>query len=266
MKKIIDGRKLSEEVISKLKTKKLKKLGVVLVGENKASQSFIKQKEKACQKAGIGFELFKFSSNIKEEKLKKEVLKISKRKDVSGLIIQLPLPKKIKEEEVLSLIPKEKDVDALSSDSLGEFYQGNFNILPPTVKAVSFVLKKLKTKVKGKNVVLVGSGKLVGRPLSIWFSGKGATVVLINEFSKDISSFTKKADILISGTGKPNLIKGNMIKKGVILIDFGFKNGKGDIDFKSAFEKASFISPVPGGMGPLTVAMILENLVDLKNE
>jgi methylenetetrahydrofolate dehydrogenase (NADP+)/methenyltetrahydrofolate cyclohydrolase len=260
MTKVIDGKKISEGIISKLKTKKPKKLGVVLIGENKASLSFIKQKEIYCKKAGIDFELFKFSPKTKG--IKEKIKEISERKDISGLIIQLPLPKGMKEEEILSLIPQEKDVDVLSSSSLGEFYQGNFNILPPTVRAVSFVLKENKVKIKGKNVVLVGSGNLVGKPLSIWFSKKGATVILINEFTKEISFFTKKADILISGAGKPNLIKGNILKKGVVLIDFGFKNGKGDLDFKSASKKASLISPVPGGMGPLTVAMVLKNLVD----
>ena len=268
---IINGRELSEEILLKLK-KKAKglnsKLAVVLIGENKASEIFTKKKEEACEKAGIDFELFKFSSKVKKEKLKKEILKIAKNPKVSGLIIQLPLPSKIKEEEILNLIPPKKDVDILSGKSLKKFSQGDFDILPPTVGAVSFLLKKFKIKIKGKNVVLVGAGRLVGKPLSIWFLKNKANVTVVNKLVKNISFFTKKADILISGAGEPNLIKGNIVKKGVFVLDFGSGKLKGkikgDVDFKSVSKKASYISPVPGGMGPLTVVMVLENLIKMK--
>ena len=268
--KVINGKKLSEEILLKLKRKAKGlnlKLAIVLVGENKASELFTKKKEEVCKKIGIDFELFKFSSKIKKEKLKREVLKIAKNPKVSGLVVQLPLPKGIKEEEILNLIPLKKDVDVLSEKSLKKFSQGDFNILPPTVRAVSFLLKKFKIKIKGKNVVLVGAGKLVGKPLSVWFLKNKANVTVVDEFVKNISFFTKKADILISGAGEPNLIKGNMVKKGVFVLDFGsgILKGKikGDIDFKGVSKKASYISPVPGGVGPLTVAMVLENLVKI---
>jgi len=283
---IIDGRKLSEEILLKLKRKAKGlnlKLAIVLVGENKASELFTKKKGEACRKIGIDFELFKFSSKVKKERLKKEVLEIAKNPKISGLVIQLPLPKGIKEGEMLNLIPFKKDVDVLSEKSLKKFSQGDFEILPPTVGAVSFLLKKFKIKIKGKNVVLVGAGKLVGKPLSIWFLKNKANVIVVDKSVKSISLFTKKADILISGTGKPNLIKGDMVKKGVFVLDFGsgspavaslrrmragILKGKirGDIDFKSVSKKASYISPVPGGVGPLTIAMVLENLVKLSNK
>jgi len=267
---IIDGRKLSEEIFFKLKRKTKNhnlKLAIVLVGENKASEIFTKKKGEACKRIGIDFELFRFSSKVKKEKLKKEVLKIAKNPKISGLVVQLPLPKGIKEEEILNLIPFKKDIDVLSEKSLKKFSQGDFNILPPTVGVVSFLLKKFKIKIKGKNVVLVGAGKLVGKPLNIWFLKNKANVIVVDKFVKSISLFTKKADILISGTGKPNLIKGDMVKKGVFVLDFGSGklDGKirGDIDFKSVSKKASYISPVPGGVGPLTIAMVLENLIKI---
>jgi len=283
---IIDGRKLSEEIFFKLKRKTKNhnlKLAIVLVGENKASEIFTKKKGEACKKIGIDFELFRFSSKVKKENFKKEVLKIAKNPKISGLIVQLPLPKGIKEEEILDLIPQKKDVDVLSEKSLKKFSQGDFNILPPTVGAVSFLLKKFKIKIKGKNVVLVGAGKLVGKPLNVWFLKNKANVIVIDKFVKSISLFTKKADILISGTGKPNLIKGDMVKKGVFVLDFGSGSSavaslrrmragslkgkiRGDIDFKSVSRKASYISPVPGGVGPLTIAMVLENLVKISEE
>jgi methylenetetrahydrofolate dehydrogenase (NADP+)/methenyltetrahydrofolate cyclohydrolase len=271
--KILDGKKLAERILRDLKKKIKKKhpkltLGVVLVGENPVSEIFIKQKKRACEKVGINFKLFKFSEKINYIRLKKAIKKIVKRPAISGIIIQLPLPAKFFPEEFLNLIPEKKDIDVLSEKSLGKFYQGTLKILPPTVDGILRLLKNYKIKLKRKNIVIVGAGRLVGSPLAIQLLKEKATLSVLNEWTRDAPSFIKKADILISGTGRPNLIKGNIIKKGAVVIDAGtsYKKGKlvGDVDFKSVSKKASYITPVPGGVGPLTVAYLLKNLTKIK--
>jgi len=273
--KLLDGKKLSEKILGnikeEIKKRKLKlTLAVIQVGENPVSQIFINQKKKACEKTGINFKLFKFPAKISVLELKKEIDKIVQNPANSGIIIQLPVPKKFLPEEFLNLIPKEKDIDVLSERSLGKFYQRCLKILPPTVNGILKLLKNYKIGSIGKNVVIVGAGRLVGFPLATQLLKEKATLSVLNEWTRDASSFTKKADILISGVGKPNLIKGNLVKKGVVVIDAGtsMKKGKlvGDVDFKSVSKKASYITPVPGGVGPLTVACLLENLAMLNKK
>ena len=270
--KLLDGKKLSEKILTNLK-KKVKKsklhlrLAVIQVGENLVSQVFINQKKKACEKVGLKFKLYKFPAKIKDLEFKKEIKKIVQNPTNSGVIIQLPLPEKFFPEDFLNLIPEEKDIDVLSEHSLGKFYQGTLRILPPTVNGILQLLKDYKVTLKGKNVVIVGAGRLVGFPLATQLLKEKATLSVLNEFTRDTPSFTKKADILVSAVGKPNLIKSKMVKKGVVVIDAGSsrKDGKvvGDVDFQSVAKKASYITPVPGGVGPLTVACLLENLVKL---
>lgn len=270
--KILNGKKLSEKILASLK-RKIKKsnlklrLAVVQVGENSASQIFINQKKKACEKTDVNFKLLKFLAKISVSELKREIKKITKNPSNSGIIIQLPLPKKFLPEELLNLIPEEKDIDVLSEKSLGKFYQGTLSILPPTVNGILCLLKNYKIELKGKDVVVIGAGRLVGFPLAIQLLKEKATLSVLNEFTKDAPSFIKKANILISGVGKPNLIRGDMVKKGAVIIDAGcsMKKGKlvGDVDFKEVSKKASYITPVPGGVGPMTVACLLENLVKL---
>ncbi len=271
---ILNGKKLSEKILKSLKKeiteKKLKlRLAVILVGGDQISKIFVRQKEITCQKVGIKFSLLKFSGKISSASLKKEIEKINKNPDVAGVIVQLPLPKHLREkdQEILNIIPVRKDADILSEKNLGKFYAGNLPILPPVVDAISRLLHEYKISVKGKDILLVGAGRLVGFPLALWLLKQKATVSVINEFTDDAPDFLKKADIVISGVGKPNLITGQMVKKGVVMIDAGtsIKNRKlvGDIDFKSVIKKASFITLVPGGVGPLTVACLLDNLVKL---
>lgn len=271
--KILDGKKLAEKILTNFKKEIEKynlklKLAVVQVGENPVSKIFINQKKKACQKTGIDFKLFKFPAKIGNLKLKREIERIVKSTENSGVIIQLPLPKRFSADEFLNLIPEKKDIDVLSEKSLGKFYQGTLSILPPTVQGILYLLKNYKISLSGKNVVIIGVGKLVGLPLAIQLLKEKATVSVLNEFTRDASSFVRKADILISGAGKPSLIKGNMVKKGVIVIDAGTTMLKpklvGDVDFESVSKKASYITPVPGGVGPMTVACLLENLVKLR--
>ncbi len=271
--KLLDGKKLSEKILANLKKQisqsKLRlRLAVIQVGENLVSQVFINQKKKACQKTGIDFKLFKFPAKIGKLELKKEIEKIVRDPANSGVIIQLPVPKKFQpEEEFTNLIPDEKDIDVLSEKSFGKYFFTGLKILPPVVGGIFRLLKTYKIRLNGKNVVVVGMGRLVGIPLIPQLLREFATPTIINVFTKNPSFFTREADILISGAGKPNLICGEMVKQGVIIIDAGttLKKGKlvGDVDFKSVSRKASYITPVPGGVGPLTVACLLENLVEL---
>lgn len=244
--KILNGKKLAEKILDNLKSqvkkKRLKlKLAIVLVNRDPVSAIFIRQKQKACRKVGIDFELFKFSSRISAVKLKKEIRKIAENPDNSGIVIQLPLPRNLNTEKILNLIPAEKNIEILS----------------PVVCGIEHILKEYKISLKGKNIVLVGRGRLVGRPLAGWLRKQKIKFSNIDKI--------KKADIIISGAGKPNLIKGGMVKKGAIVIDAGtsFGQGKllGDVDFKNVSKKASYITPVPGGIGPMTVACLLKNLV-----
>lgn len=234
--KILDGRKLSEKILNDLKEeiekKELKlKLAIVLVGDNQDSKIFIKQKRKACELIGIKFELFQFPEQIQQLKLAERIKDIVKS-DISGLVIQSPLPKHINTDEVLSLVPKEKDAEFIS----------------PVVCAISSLLEEYKISLKNKNIVLVGKGRLVGQPIAAWLRKHNLNFSGI----KDI----KQADIVISGVGKANLIKGDMIKNGAVVIDVGR-----DVDFESVCKKASYITPTTGGVGPMTVACLLKNLV-----
>jgi len=234
---ILDGKKLAEKILKKVKAeikrKRLKlKLSIVLVGENSDSKIFIRQKKNACEKVGIDFELFKFSSRISNSELKKEINKIIQNPNIKNIVVQLPLPKGLNTEEILNLIPKKKDAEIIS----------------PVVCAVDRILEEYKISLKGKNIVLIGKGRLVGRPLSIWLRKQKIKFSNIDKI--------KNADIVISGAGKRNLIKGEMVKKKVIIIDVGK-----DVDFKSVSKKASYITPTTGGIGPVTVACLLKNLI-----
>lgn len=262
---ILDGKKLSERILENLreeiKIRRLKlKLAVILIGENKISQVYIREKQNACQKIGIDFELFRFPLDISQPDLRKEIVKIVKNPENSGVVIQLPLSKHFNSQEILNLIPPEKDIDVLSEKS------SSLSIISPVVKAISELLKEYKISLKNKNIVVVGKGKLVGQPLILWLEKEKANFSVIDQKTKDISIFTKKADIIISGVGSPGLIKKEMIKQGAVLIDAGIssENGKikGDIN-KKAYLKASHIAPVPGGVGPLSISFLLTNLIDM---
>lgn len=202
--------------------------------------------------------------NVSQVKLERQVKKIGKDAKISGVIVQLPLPKRLNTQHVLDLIPTKKDVDVLSSASFSDFALGILPILPPTVGAIALLLKEAKKKLEGSKVVVVGAGRLVGLPIALWLTQQGATISLIQKGTKNTSQIILEADIVISGVGKPGLITGKMIKKGAVVIDAGtsVEGGsiKGDVDFESVLKKASFLTPVPGGVGPLTVVCLFKNL------
>jgi methylenetetrahydrofolate dehydrogenase (NADP+)/methenyltetrahydrofolate cyclohydrolase len=272
---IIDGKKISEEILEGLKPRvqKLKKkninptLAIVLVGDNPASKIYISNKQKACEKIGIGSNLYEFPENIKEEKLISLIQQLNNDKKIHGIIIQLPLPKHMDEKKILSLVSPEKDVDGLNPINVGNLLIGNEYIAPCTPKGIIKMLEKMKIPVEKKNVVIVNNSNVVGKPLAMMLTNRFATVTLCHVKTKFLSQHTKKAEILITATGVPNLIKKDMVKEGTVIIDAGicYKDGKvyGDVDFNNVKDIASFITPVPGGVGPMTVAMVLENTLIL---
>ena len=252
---ILDGKKLADKILSQL-TKEvarlpLIKLAVVLVGDNPKSLNFIKQKQKAAEKIGIEFKLYKFNLKISNQNLTKEVNKITKDKSITGIVIQLPLPKHINTQKILSLIPVEKDPDALSVD--------NFLVEPPTASGIIRILKEYNIEVKGKKVVIIGKGRLVGKPLTAIMDRLGADIITCDIQTKNLNQEIFKADILVSAAGQPHLIKEGMIKQGVVIIDAG----TGDVDFENIKKKASYITPPVGGVGPMTVAILIDNLIKL---
>ncbi len=273
---IIDGKKIAQEILediknelSTIKFKKGLRLGIILVGDNDASESFIKQKKKVANFLGIRMKIFNFPKNITTRKLRKEIQKIKKMR-LNGLIIQLPLPGHINKQYILNSIPPELDVDCLAENSVKKLYANNYKILPPTIEGIFLILKHSgindpRNDLKGKTVVIVGTGDLIGKPLAVIMINNGATICVCNEYTKDLKEKTLLGDILVSGTGKAKLINGDMIKEGAIVIDAGFsiKDGKivGDIEKESVSKKASFVSPVPGGLGPITTALLFKNLL-----
>ena len=273
MNTIVNGKKVSSNILKKLKIKvgQLKehniipKLAVVLVGDNKPSQTYVRKKKEASDGIGVKFYLHHYPDNISTASLIQEIKKIQSKRNLSGLIVQLPLPKNIETEKVLNQIDPEIDVDYLTFTNLGKLITGENELIPPTPGAVLEILKYYKIKLDNKYVVLIGRGKLIGRPLANLFLHKPVTLSVCNSTTKNLVEFTKKADIIVTGVGKYNLVTGEMIKKGACVIDTGvcFEGGRmyGDIDFKTVSKKASLVTPTPGGIGPITVAKLLENTV-----
>ena len=269
MVQILSGESLARRVLTSLKKKRRKGLclAVIQVGDNQVSLKYIAEKEKAAQNLGIAFRLMLYPLTVSQTTLVKAIKKMGADKKVSGMIVQLPLPKHLNTQPILDAIPEHKDVDVLSSLSFAKFTLGTFPVLPPTVAAISILLKKTKKKLEGAKVAVVGAGRLVGLPVSVWLAQQGAVVSLIQKGTRNAPQLIKQADIVISGVGKAGLIDGKVVKKGAVVIDAGtsVESGKtqGDVDFKSVSKKAGYLSPVPGGVGPLTVACLFQNLVTL---
>jgi len=269
---IIDGKKLAQEIIEELKkerekiTKKIR-LAVILVGNNPASLSYIKQKEKVAKEIGIDTRIYQYVDSIKTKELRKKVGEICRVTYNRGVIVQLPLPSSINAQVVLNGILPEKDPDILCEKNLGTFYTERLKILPPVLASIKFLLEKYKIDIEGKNVLIIGRGRLVGKPASLWFINQRATVITANSKTKDLKELIGKSDIIISSAGKHGLITGDLIKKGVVIFDAAVvsEDGKlkGDCDFDSVKDKAKFITPVPGGIGPLCVAFLFKNLLEL---
>lgn len=275
---LLDGQKIADDLTANIKSDVADlnkdghalKLAVVLVGNNQASLTFIGKKEKFAKSVGIGFELFHFNEDISEEMLIKNIGFINEQEDITGIIVQLPLPKHITKRHALDAVDPAKDVDCLTAFNLGFVTAGNADIYPPTASAVMEILKEYDINVRGKHVVVIGKGDLVGKPVSILLMKESATLTTCNRQTPDLKHFTTQADIIIGAAGAGHLVTKDMVKDGVVIVDAGtsFIDGKmvGDIKFDEVAEKSSYITPVPGGVGPVNVAKLLQNCVTLYRE
>lgn len=267
---LLDGKKLSEKILIGLKSEiqssgKKFFLAVVVVGESPVIEKFIGQKERIARDLGIEFRRYNYESAISTNELRKRISVIVHEADPDGLIIQLPLPAAINTQYILNSIPPEKDVDVLSAKALGNFFTGKAKAVPPVVGAIQELIEEYGIEYKTKHVVVVGAGMLVGKPIASWLLNEKVSFSVVDENTKDPTSVLREADIIMSGVGKPGLIIGDAVKEGVIVFDAGTSEAEGklsgDADFNSVSTKASYITPVPGGIGPLTVAMIFKNLI-----
>ncbi len=275
MAEIVEGKKIAASILSDLKERvfRLKQQGlqpalaVVIVGDDKPSHIYVKKKAEAAEFVGIKFFKFSYPADITTKDLLAEMKKIQTEQRLTGLIIQLPLPQSLEKDsaELISSISPLLDVDCLTDVSLGRVLMGRKLFTPPTPAAILHVLDYYQVDLTGKEVCIVGRGEIVGRPLTATLLHYPVTVTVCGKATPDLASYTKRADIIITGVGKKNLVSGEMIKEGAVVIDAGifYDNGKvcGDIEFESVRERAGLITPVPGGVGPITVAKLLENVV-----
>ena len=280
---ILDGKKTSEalkqeiaEEVKQLKNqgKKVPHLAAVLVGDDGASLTYVGSKVKACEQVGFASTLVKLPADISEEKLLQEIAKLNANPEIDGYIVQLPLPKHINEQKILLAIDPTKDVDGFHPANFGRMALDMEAFIPATPFGIMELLKRYKVPTKGKHVVVVGRSHIVGRPISILLSQKGdqgnATVTLTHSHTPNLADLTRQADIVVMALGIPEFLKGDMVKEGVTVMDVGItrlkddSNSKGyrivgDVAFNEVKEKASYITPVPGGVGPMTIAMLLKN-------
>lgn len=273
---IVSGDQIAEEVRYELEQEMSRMnipltLIIVQVGGHPASEQYIRKKMAFAKSLGINAELRQFDATISEEEFTRELKDLVNDSNLdpyafTGIIVQLPLPKTFDTEKVLEEIPAEYDVDLLSKEAIEKFNEGIARILPPVVGAVAEILKRAHLPVRGKKAVIVGQGKLVGKPAATWLTQEGAEVTIARRATPDLASLTREADIIITGVGSAKLITPNMIKQGVILIDAGTSESEGkasgDADPECA-PKCAIFTPVPGGVGPITVAMLFKNLIQL---
>ena len=270
MSNIMDGKSLSleiqEEIKKTIKYEMIKpSVAVIQVGDNAASNTYIRNKQKACENVGIFFRHFKFDDGTPELTIINKIKELNNDEYVNGIIIQLPLPERYNEKRLVNQILNSKDIDGLTDINIGRLLNGKKSLVPCTPLGVMELLKKYNVNVEGKHVVIVGKGKLTGKPLAHLMLNEGATVTVCHSRTLNLASYTERADILVSATGLNKLITGDMVKKGVVVVDVGinYEDGHiaGDVDFNSVSKKASLITPVPGGVGPMTIAMLLKNII-----
>lgn len=274
MAKILDGKAVSQRIKDELKieVENLKKegkmvgLAVIIVGDNPASRIYVNNKKKACEQLGIHSEEFALPAETTEEELKALVEKLNVDDSIDGILVQLPLPKHINEEAVINTISAKKDVDAFHPSNVGKIMIGNYDFLPCTPAGVMELIAESGISVEGKNCVVVGRSNIVGKPQAMLLLQKNGTVTICHSRTKDLAAVTREADILVAAVGVPELIKGDMIKEGAVVIDVGMnrlpdKKLVGDVDFAECEKKAAAITPVPGGVGPMTIAMLMKNTV-----
>ncbi|PAB60967.1 bifunctional methylenetetrahydrofolate dehydrogenase/methenyltetrahydrofolate cyclohydrolase FolD [Anaeromicrobium sediminis] len=275
MAKILDGRKISKEIradiierVDRMKEEKgiVPGLAVVIVGDDEASHVYVSMKAKACKSVGFHSEEHKLPESTTQEELLNLIDHLNNDDKINGILVQLPLPKHMDENLVNSHISPQKDVDGFHAVNMGNLTLGEESYVPCTPKGIIELIKRTGTDMAGKNAVVVGRSNIVGKPAAILLLKESCTTTICHSKTKNMELFLKEADIVVAAAGVPNLIKGHMIKEGAIVIDAGTRklDGKlvGDVEFDSAKEVASWITPVPGGVGPMTITMLLENTLE----
>lgn len=269
---ILDGKKLRDELLvqykEKIKEEKLNiTLAIILVGNNEASKLYIKNKEKYCTEVGIKVDKYLLDEDTSEEVLINLIKDLNEDEKVTGIILQSPVPDGIDFDKCSGMILPSKDVDGFTKDNVYNLYLNKKSILPCTVKGIIKLLEYYNIEINGKNVAIIGRGNIVGKPLAMALENRNATVSLLHSKTKDLKMFTKDADIVVVACGIPKLLKKDMIKEGSVVIDVGISrvDGKivGDIDFDNIKDIALFVTPNPGGIGPMTIAMIIDNLIEM---
>ena len=278
MSVVIDGKTTAAKIRASVKNDcdkifavhgKRPKLAIVLVGDNPASQIYVASKERACAEVGMESVVVRLPENSDQNTVEKTVSELCLDETINGVMVQLPLPKTLNEKPVLELIPFEKDVDGLTSANAGRLFHGEKCLVPCTPKGVIALLKEYDIPLSGKNAVIIGRSNLVGKPLSILLLNENCTVTVCHSKTESLSDFTKKADILVVAIGKDRFVKSDMVKPDAVVIDVGINRTEdglhGDVDYQSVKEIVGYVTPVPGGVGPMTVAMLLQNTVEAFN-
>ncbi|EAC3382804.1 bifunctional methylenetetrahydrofolate dehydrogenase/methenyltetrahydrofolate cyclohydrolase FolD [Listeria monocytogenes] len=272
MGEIIDGKKLAKEIQEKVtrevaelvKEGKQPGLAVVLVGDNQASRTYVRNKQKRTEEAGMKSVLIELPENVTEEKLLSVVEELNEDKTIHGILVQLPLPEHISEEKVIDTISFDKDVDGFHPVNVGNLFIGKDSFVPCTPAGIIELIKSTGTQIEGKRAVVIGRSNIVGKPVAQLLLNENATVTIAHSRTKDLPQVAKEADILVVATGLAKFVKKDYIKPGAIVIDVGMdrdENNKlcGDVDFDEVVQEAGFITPVPGGVGPMTITMLLAN-------
>jgi methylenetetrahydrofolate dehydrogenase (NADP+)/methenyltetrahydrofolate cyclohydrolase len=277
---LIDGRKVSNDIKMEISQrvaerkqlgKKIPHLAIILIGDDGASQTYVDNKVKACKGVGFHYTMMRFADTISEDRLMKHIDHVNNDDDVDGFIVQLPLPPHISVERITENIRSDKDVDGFTNHNFGSIISKNPLLLPATPFGVMELLRRYNIETEGKHAVVIGASRIAGAPLSMMLTEQGhATVTICHKYTKDLSSFTRSADILLVAVGKPGLVTADMVKEGAVVVDIGttrvegpeYAKGwaiKGDVDFKNVAPRTSFITPVPGGVGPMTIVSLLLN-------
>ena len=269
---ILDGKetakKLKEEVKAKLDSYYEKgypkcNLAIVKVGRDPASEVYVRNKTKACEAAGIGGMLIELDENVTQKELDETVVRLSEDDGVHGILVQLPLPDSLDEEQATELVPSEKDVDGFTTESLGKLVVGGDGFLSCTPGGIVYMLKTYGIELKGKHAVIIGRSKIVGKPMALALLNENCTVTVCHSKTFDLKKITSTADILIAAIGRSEFVTADMVKEGAVVVDVGInrtENGlKGDVKFDEVAPKCSYITPVPGGVGPMTVAYLMNN-------
>lgn len=271
---LIDGRAIGKKIRSELEleVKKLKEekgiipgLAVIIVGDDPASQVYVGKKQRACGALGIHSELYSFKNSITEEELLKQITILNHKADIHGILVQLPLPSHINEKKVLESINPDKDVDGFHPINAGKLVVGDDAFLPCTPHGIIKLLEIMEIEVAGKHAVVIGRSNIVGKPAASLLLHRNATVTICHSRTENLKEITQQADILVAAVGKPKFVTAEMVKPGAVVIDVGINrvDGKllGDVDFENVKEIAGYITPVPGGVGPMTITMLLFNTI-----